>query len=130
MSTIHKLGDLQLSILQVLWRQGEATVAEVHADLQPERGLAPTTIATMLTKMEKKGVVSHRTEGRRFVYQPEVSESEVCQTMVGTLTDQLFRGRPAALVSYLLSEHEIDPQELTRLRQLMDQLEEKEQEES
>ena len=63
-----QLGDLQLAIMRELWRAGEATVATVHAALQDERGLALTTIATMLSKMEKKGVVEHRSEGRQYVY--------------------------------------------------------------
>ena len=65
--TSHHLGDLQLAIMRVLWNHDEATVAEVHEALEPERGLALTTIATMLTKMEKKGVVEHRAEGRRGI---------------------------------------------------------------
>ena len=112
----HRLGNLQLAIMRVLWGRGEASVAEVHETLEPERGLAPTTIATMLVKLEKKGVVGHRTEGRRFIYRPRVSESLVRRSMVAELTSQLFRGDPTALVSHLLSEHEIDPQELDELR--------------
>ena len=112
----HRLGNLQLAIMRVLWGRGEASVAEVHETLEPERGLAPTTIATMLVKLEKKGVVGHRTEGRRFIYRPRVSESLVLRSMVAELTSQLFRGDPTALVSHLLSEHEIDPQELDELR--------------
>src|SRR5215831_2831207 len=112
----HRLGDLQLAILRVLWARGEASVAEVHEALEPERGLAPTTIATMLVKLEKKGVVEHHTEGRRFIYRPRVSESSVRRSMVAELTSQLFRGDPTALVSHLLSEHEIDPGELAELR--------------
>jgi BlaI family transcriptional regulator, penicillinase repressor len=115
----HHLGDLQLAIMRVLWNHGEATVAEVHEALEPERGLALTTIATMLTKMEKKGVVEHRAEGRRFIYQPLVSEDQVRRSMVADLTSQLFRGDVTALVNHLLSEHEIDAQELAQLRELI-----------
>ena len=119
METSHHLGDLQLAIMRVLWNHGQATVAEVHETLEPERGLALTTIATMLTKMEKKGVVDHHAEGRRFIYRPLVSESQVRRSMVADLTSQLFRGDVTALVNHLLSEHEIDDQELTQLRELI-----------
>jgi len=111
------LGDLQLAIMRVLWRRGEAAVTDVHEALLDERGLAPTTIATMLKKMEDKGVVAHRAEGRRFLFHPTVSEGEVRRSMVGELTERLFRGDTAALVSHLLAEHEIDPDELAELRQ-------------
>ncbi|HXU46323.1 MAG TPA: BlaI/MecI/CopY family transcriptional regulator [Thermoanaerobaculia bacterium] len=119
METPQKLGDLQLAILRVLWARGEATVSEVHEALEDERGLAPTTIATMLTKMEKKGVVEHRSEGRRFVYLPQVSEGEVQRSMVATLTSQLFQGDVSALVNHLLFEHPISARELGELRGLI-----------
>lgn len=119
MEESHHLGDLQLAIMRTLWSGGEATVADVHEALEPERGLALTTIATMLAKMEKKGVVEHRAEGRRFIYRPTVSEGQVRRSMVADLTSQLFRGDVFALVNHLLSEHEIDSQELDRLRGLI-----------
>src|SRR4051812_37536200 len=108
------LGDLQLAIMHVLWERGEATVAEVHEALLEERGLATTTIATMLVKMEQKGVVTHRAEGRRFIYQPLLSEGAARRSMVGDLMERLFRGDVTALVSHLISEHEVDPAELDR----------------
>ena len=117
METAHQLGDLQLAIMRVLWDRDEATVADVHEALEVERGLALTTIATMLMKMEKKGVVDHRAEGRRFIYQPTVSEGQVRRSMVADLTAQLFGGDVTALVSHLLSEHEIDADELVELRE-------------
>ena len=115
----HHLGDLQLAIMRSLWRKGEATVAEVHEDLEAERGLALTTIATMLAKLEKKGVVDHRMDGRRFVYQPRIDLGQVRRSMVAELTSQLFRGDVTALVNHLLSEHEIDAAELAQWKALI-----------
>jgi BlaI family penicillinase repressor len=120
MTNSTQLGDLQLAIMRVLWDLGQATVARVHATLQVERGLALTTIATMLTKMERKGVVTHRTEGRQFIYRPLVSETEVNRTMVSDLTERLFRGDAAALVNHLLTEGEIDPLELSRIQAMIE----------
>jgi len=103
--------------MAVLWAQGEATTSEVHTALQGRgRGLALTTISTMLRKMEEKGVVLHRTEGRQFVYRPTVSEAEVRTSMVGDLVQRLFGGDPRALVAHLVSAHEIDRHELDELR--------------
>ena len=119
MPPVHKLGDLQLAIMRVLWRRGEASVAEVHQSLHKERGLASTTIATMLVKMEHKGVVTHRLDGRRYIYRPTASESQVRRTMVGEITDRLFHGNPAALVSHLLEEHEVDQEQLEEFRALI-----------
>jgi predicted transcriptional regulator len=119
----HTLGELQHAIMQVLWTRDEATVAQVHEALFDERGLAPTTIATMLRKMEDKGVVAHRVEDRHFVYQATVSEDAVRSTMVGELLDRLFAGDPAALVSHLVADHDIDEAEVERLRTLLENAE-------
>jgi len=110
------LGDLQHAIMSVLWEQGEATTSDVHEALREERGLAFTTIATMLRKMEDKGIVAHRSEGRQFVYRPTVSEDQVRRSMVGELVERLFGGDPKALVAHLVSENEIDAEEIDALR--------------
>lgn len=115
----HQLADLQYAIMRVLWREGEASVARVHEVLGSDKERALTTIATMLAKMERKGVVGHRTVGRQFLYRARVSEEDVRRSMVGELTRRLFRGDAAALVSHLLEEEEIDPGELERLKALI-----------
>lgn len=110
------LGDLQHAIMSVLWSRGEATTADVHEALREDRGLAFTTIATMLRKMEDKGIVAHRSEGRQFVYRPTVTEDQVRRSMVGELVERLFGGDPKALVAHLVSQNEIDAGELDELR--------------
>jgi predicted transcriptional regulator len=113
-----RLGDLQVAILRVLWDEGEATVARVTRALAGRRR-APTTIATMLSKMERRGIVEHRVEGRQFVYKPCLTEQEVTRTMVADLTQRLFEGDVSALVSHLLRSEEIDREELVRLRAMI-----------
>lgn len=120
MSTERSLSDLQLSVMHVLWAAGEATVAEVHDALHAQRGLAPTTIATVLSRLEKRGLVEHRSEGRQFIYRTRVTEGDVQRSMVSELTDLLFEGNPAELVSHLLSERELDPQDLARVKAMIE----------
>jgi predicted transcriptional regulator len=121
-----QLGDLQLRILRRLWSMGEATVTEVQEALEDERPLAPTTVATMLKKMEHKGVVAHRVDGRRFIYRAAVSEDAVTRSMVGHLMESLFDGQAKALVSHLIHSHEISPRELGELQQMIAAAEKKE----
>jgi predicted transcriptional regulator len=113
------LGEMQLTILRVLWGSGEATVAAVHDALRARRPLALTTVATLLTRMEKKGLVAHRSEGRQFVYRAAVAERDVKRSMVADLTRRLFHGDPLALVNHLLREGEVDPAELARLEDMV-----------
>ncbi len=111
----RNLGDLQLAILRTLWTSGEAAVADVHEALR-ERDLALTTIATMLRKMEEKGLVAHRENGRQFVYRAKVDPDLVQRNLVGDLVTKLFDGDPLALVNHLLRAGEIELSELDELR--------------
>lgn len=116
MTDPRPLGPVQLAILRVLWDRGSATVAEVHALVSREREIHPSTVGTMLQKMEKRGVVGHRREGRHYVYLPTVSEPEVRRTMVGALLRGLFGGDPLALLGHLVREEDLDEKDLERLR--------------
>ena len=113
-----RVGNVQLRILRELWQRGEATVADIHAALYRESGVAMTTVATMLKKMEKKGIVAHRVEERRHVYRTTITEDAVKRSMVADLTARLFDGDASALVSHLL-EHDIDRDEVSAIRKLL-----------
>lgn len=118
-----KLANLQLAIMQTLWRRGQATVAEVQKDLRAERPLAYTTVSTMLSKMERKGLVAHRRQGRTFVYRPLVEQQHVSRSMVVDLATRLFAGNVTEMVSHLLDECDVQPDELARLKAMIDQRE-------
>lgn len=115
----HQLGDLQLAIMRVLWARGEASASEVHKALLDERGLAVTTIKTMLRKMEDRKIVAHRANGRQFIYRPLFAESEVREGMVDDLVKRMFRGDGTALVNHLIEAGEIDADEIDDLKALL-----------
>jgi predicted transcriptional regulator len=123
MAQKHQLAALQLAIMQVLWERGEATVADVRDALQDERPLAYTTVATMLSKLERDGRVSHRNDGRVHIYRPLLQQEKVSRLMVVDLAQRLFRGDVAAMVSQLLDGSDITPEELSRLKKLIRQKE-------
>ncbi len=118
-SRIHRLGDLQLRIMKVLWSSGEATVADVHKALVAERDLAYTTVATMLRKMEARGLVRHRLEARSFVYRAVVRAEAVSRGMADHLLERLFEGSLADMVRHLLSNREVSRKELVALEKLI-----------
>lgn len=105
--------------MKVLWAAGEATVADVHQAVAGERGLAYTTVATMLRKMEARGLVRHRAEARSFVYRAAVAEEEVSTGMADHLLDRLFEGSLADMVSHLLSTREVSRAELSKIERLI-----------
>lgn len=112
------LSDLQLDLMRVLWRSGELSVAEVTEALA-DRDLAHTTVATLLTRLEKRGVVEARRDGRVLAYRASVSEAQVRRNMVSSLIAHLFRGDPKALLAHLVSEREVAPGDLEQVRALL-----------
>ncbi len=121
MSETHQLTELQVAIMRLLWERGQATVAEICEGLKSERGLALTTVATLLSRLEKRGIVSHETRARQFVYRAEISEEEVRTSMIGDLTERLFDGDVAEVMSHLLTGREISPGDLDRMKALLDE---------
>lgn len=116
--SVH-LTELQLAIVRILWTRGPSTVLEVQEGLLPDRPLAQTTVATLLTRLERRGVVSHQNNGRQYTYRAEVTEPQVRRSMVSELTDMLFDGRPTALISHLIDDREIDAGELDEMKRLI-----------
>ena len=115
---IHRVGDLQLQILKVLWDRGEATVSDVMEALTGSE-LAYTTVATMLRKMEARGLVAHRTEGRSFMYRPKVNAGDVSHRMANHLVDRLFEGSLFDAVNHLLTTREVSRDELAKIERLI-----------
>ena len=115
-----RLTPPQLRIVRVLWERAEATVVEIHQALLAEEPLAATTIATLLSRLEKRGIVAYRTEGRQYVYRAVLQEQDAQQHALVEVTRGLFAGDVASMVSQLLSTHELRPGDLTRVRQLID----------
>lgn len=118
-SEIPFLTDLQLAVMRVLWDRGRATAAEITDALRPERDLAQTTIATILSRLEKRGIVAHETRARQFVYLPQVTQPEAERSMVTELTARLFDGDPAALVSHLITARQFSRADLERVKAMI-----------
>jgi predicted transcriptional regulator len=110
------LSELQIALMRVLWRRGECSTADVAAELQDERGLKHTTVATLLTRLEKRGVVAQRREGRQLFYRALVEEAQVRRSMVADLIGALFDGDARELVAHLVEESEIAPGDLAKVR--------------
>lgn len=115
-----QLTPLQLAVMRALWARGEATATEVQGDLALERKLAPTTVATLLRRLEKRGLVAHSSVGRQFVYRAVVAEDEATGAMVDELKQRLFEGDAAQLVHHLIARGELEAGDLARVRALID----------
>jgi predicted transcriptional regulator len=121
--TSSQLTGLQLTLLRVLWSRGESTISEVHAALTGARELAPTTVATLLRRLEKRGLVSHSTQGRQFVYRAEISEHDATRSMVDEVTERLFAGDVSEMMAQLLTSKDVRAGDLDRIRALIEEKE-------
>ncbi len=114
------LTDSERAILEVLWKKKEASVREVADELSKKKPVAYTTVLTMFKILDRKGLVSHRTEGRAFIYSPAISRSEARKHALENLLKQFFNGSPNVLAQHLLSEHDMDLAEIKALQEKVD----------
>ncbi len=121
MVTMKHLSELQLLVMRVLWRLGEATVAEVHQAVLVERKLALTTVGTLLSRLEVSGMVKRRMEDRRHLYSAAVSQDEVRESMLASLLDNLFQGDVTEMFSRLVKKSQVSPSDLEAIRTLLNQ---------
>ena len=113
------LSGLQLAVMRVLWQRGESSTSEVVEALSGARGLAHTTVATLLTRLEKRGLLAARRDARQLLYSSCVSEHEVRRSMVGSLLGSLFGGDARELVAHLVREDEVAAGDASRIEALL-----------
>lgn len=104
------------AILEVLWERGEASVRDVADELARLKPTAYTTVLTMLGILDKKCFVTHRQEGRAFVYRAAITREQARAQALEHLLAQFFDGSPNLLAQHLIREHDIDRAEIDALR--------------
>lgn len=114
--------DAELGILRILWRIGPATVREVHEALEG-RAEGYTTVLKLLQIMHQKGLVSRDESERAHVYSPVVEKDAAQEQMLGDFVQRVFEGSREQLVLQALGSGRATPQELAKIRALLDELE-------
>lgn len=92
---------LELECLKALWGMGEGTVRDVREVLVGNRNLAYTTVMTVLERLEKRGGVTRRKNGRSFIYEPKISQDTLRRFAVKELVDAFFGGSEQQLRAFL-----------------------------
>ncbi len=114
------LTEAELRIMNVLWDQGSSTVHEVLQALPADPPLAYNSILTIIRILEKKGYVQHIKDKRAHVYTPSVDRKDASRFEVRHLVSRFFGNSDELLVLNILEEKSIDPDELKRLRDLLE----------
>jgi BlaI family transcriptional regulator, penicillinase repressor len=118
--TSETLTEAELRIMQVLWQRESGTVQEV-LDALPERpALAYNTVLTTIRILERKGYVGHNKDGRAHIYRPTVQREEASRSEIRHLVSRFFRNSHEDLVLNILEDRGIAPDELERLRRMLE----------
>jgi predicted transcriptional regulator len=107
------LGELERSILSVVWRKTQITAEQVREDLG--RPLKDSTIRTVLRRLEEKGYLEHSLENRTFLYRPAESRNRVAGRAVKRIVDWFCEGSVEALLVGMVDSKVLDGAELQRL---------------
>ncbi len=113
----NTLTEAELRLMKILWRRGDSSVTDLVAAMPEGEPLAYNSVLTTVRILERKGYVTHRQEGRAFVYQPAVAEQEASRTEVRHVLSRFFGDSRERLLLSLLRDEEISPEELERLRE-------------
>src|SRR5580658_9315983 len=111
------LTPAELRLMRILWDRGESTVAEVVGSIPENEALAYNSVLTTIRILETKGYVSHRQEGRAFLYSSSVGELEAGRSEVRHVLQRFFDNSRERLLLSLLGDEEISPEELKRLKE-------------
>lgn len=112
------LTDHELRLMEVLWRSGRATVADV-VDALPPPPLAYSTVLTTLRTLEQKGYITHGEDGRAFVYRPRVARDEAAKSAMRHLLDRFFGSSPGALAVTLLDDTRLSDDDVAKIKRML-----------
>ena len=118
--TSETLTEAELRIMQMLWQNGPGTVQQILDALPAQPALAYNTVLTTIRILEKKGYVGHDKDGRAHVYRPLVERGEASRSEIRHLVSRFFRNSHEDLVLNILEDRGIDPDELERLRKMLE----------
>ena len=109
------LTDLELQLMQILWRDGVSSVQQVQKSLAASNDLAYTTIQTVLNTLERKGKVRRSLAGRAFEYEVLISKEAILKQAVRELAERMFSGSSEDLVMSVVKSRQVDPVRIAEL---------------
>jgi predicted transcriptional regulator len=115
------LTDAEARVMAVLWQMATATVGDMVVTMSRKQPVSYSTVQTILRILEDKGYVAHDKVARAFIYRPIVDERQARRRALRHLASRLFDGSPSLLVMNVLDDEDMDPDELKRLKKLIEE---------
>ncbi len=117
---MKKLTKAEEEIMQIIWKLGPCTVSQIIKEIPDEPKPPHSSISSLVRLIEKKGFLSHKAYGKTYEYRPAVQKADYGKKTLGTFIADYFGGSANSLVSFLVKEEQISPEEL---KALLDQIE-------
>ncbi|UCD50848.1 MAG: BlaI/MecI/CopY family transcriptional regulator [Phycisphaerales bacterium] len=117
---LRAMSPAETEILRLVWQLEEATVQGICDALPAKRKIAYKTVQTLLRRLEEKGYLKHRTDGKAHVFFPAIKREQVIKRTVLDFLDRLFGGDPRPLMQFLAEDGHVDAKDLEELRKLID----------
>jgi len=109
------LTEVELRLMEIVWASGPATVGQIVEAIPAGARPAYNTVQTMMKILERKGYVTHRAEGRAFVYESVVDRDAAARTALSHVMQRFFGGSPRALALNLIEGDQLTEDELDEL---------------
>lgn len=107
------------NIMRILWELGEGVVHDIIEKL-PEPKPPYTTVSSIVRLLEKKGFIDHKAYGKTYVYYPAITREQYARRSFSDLMKHYFQGSPKNIVSFMMEENTLKPDEIDDLKQLID----------
>ncbi len=124
------LSKAEMEVVRIVWNLGRATVRQAVDAFPPGRNIDFTTVQTYLRRLETKGYLRAKRQGRALVYRPRVRPDDVIRETVGDLVNRLFDGQTVPLLHHLIRDRSIRKEDIDELREMIDQWESEQDESS
>jgi predicted transcriptional regulator len=109
------LTDLQQAILDFIWTKGAATAEEVREGIQAKHPLKDPSVRTLLRRLEERGYLSHKVEGKVFVYRAKVRAKSVAARAVQHIIERFCAGSVEQFLVGMIDENVLSMDEIRRL---------------
>ncbi len=117
----------ELEILQILWKYKSATVKFVHEKINRSKNVGYTTTLKIMQNLASKNMVGRKQEGRSHVYIPLLKKEKTQELLLDKFLNTAFSGSASSLVMQVLGNHRTSSEELKKIKELIQKLEEQEQ---
>jgi BlaI family transcriptional regulator, penicillinase repressor len=116
------ISEAESVVMEVLWRRSPISTEDVMSALEPDGKWQETTVKTLLNRLLKKGAISARKDGRRYLYSPVLVRKQWLSDESTGFLNRLFGGRIAPLVAHFSTQRKLSKKDIADLKLLIQEL--------